>query len=287
MSDVKVPPAPITVPASEAALQQVRDELNAMPEDKILRGTRASADASAAIAEAAAAKIAPLRGEIVALFGEPAGALVDQLPVYARATTQAAIEARVMAPSGDLSARYEDLREHYALVITELDSLVNRKVLEPSQLVEAREIQGYDQLIKSTRSAVLVARQAWSNIVGKTQLTPAMLDAAAAAADRLYRAILDRDHGVSRSPALELRVRALSKLLTTYDEVRRILTYVRWHQRDYDTLAPSPYTVIGRRRSSTDETDEPTPSDPMSDDDQAPASPLPPMPTNGGGPFTT
>ena len=60
MSDVNVPPAPIHVPASEAALQQVRDELNAMPEDKILRGTRASADASAAIAEAAAAKIAPL-----------------------------------------------------------------------------------------------------------------------------------------------------------------------------------------------------------------------------------
>ncbi len=250
-------PSLTNAPATDAALDQLRDELNAMPEDMVLRDSRASPDAAAAIAEAAAAKLAPYRAELVDRFGPESGERLDKLPVCARATTQASVEARVMSPTTNLSDRHDELRQQYEVVSTELESLVNRKVLPPSVLNETRDIQGYDALMKSTRAAVLIARTHWSQVEGKTQLTPAILDAATAAVDGLYRAMLDRDHGVSRSPAIELRTRALSMLLHTYDEVRREVTYLRWHQGDYDTLAPSPFTRLGRSRAGgTDESDD-------------------------------
>lgn len=273
-------PSLTNAPATDAALDQLRAELNAMPEDEILRDTRASPDAAAAIAEAAAAKVMPYRGELMARFGPESGERLDKLPICARATTQASVEARVMSPSKNLSSRHEEARAHYEVVSTELESLVHRKVLDPAVLNETRDIQGYDALMKSTRAAVLVAHTHWSEIEGKTQLTPEMLDAATASVDALYRAMLDRDHGVSRSPAIELRVRALSMLLHVYDEVRREVTYLRWHQRDYDTLAPSPYTRLGRSRSSTNDEVEDL-------EDETDVTDPTPTPADDGGPFTS
>lgn len=160
--------------------------------------------------------------------------------------------------------------------MTELDSLANRGVLEAALLAPARPVQGYEETIQSTKVAVYVARQNWAAIEGKTQLTKAMLDEAVAAAERLERAIIDRDHGVTRAPAIETRTRALSLLLTEYDEVRRIATYFRSHQRDYDAFAPSVFAGRTRRSAS----DEPEGGD-------APVTPpVTPSPNDGGGPFT-
>jgi len=83
----------------------------------------------------------------------------------------------------------------------------------------------------------------------------------------------DRDHGVSRSPGLELRIRALSMLLHSYDEVRREVGYLRWHQGDADALAPSPYTRLGSRSHGSDDIDDDVDAD--GGDVTEPAVPVP------------
>jgi hypothetical protein len=209
--------------------------------------------------------------------------VLDRLPIYARATTQSQVEEKALALSNNLSELHETLRADYGLVITELDSLVLRKVLESSVIAPARGIQGYEETIQSMRVAIFVARKHWSTIEGKTQLTSAILDGAALKADTLERAIIERDGGITEAPAVELRVRALSKLLREYDELRRMVTYLRWHQRDYDELAPSPFTGRKPRASGEDAIDvldEDEDVDPTDDD-----SPLAPSP-DVGGPFT-
>jgi len=85
---------------------------------------------------------------------------------------------------------------------------------------------------------------------------------------------------ITQSPAVELRVRALSKLLTEYDELCRMVTYLRWHERDFDQLAPSPFS--GRRgRGDAEEGEED-----VDVDEPAPPPPVTPSPDDGG-PFTS
>jgi hypothetical protein len=256
----------------------VRAELLAMEPDDILRDVRVSARVTVGMVEAAVGRVLPLRGELIALCGERAAPVLDRLPIYARATTQAGVEEKALALSNNLSELHEALRADYGLVITELDSLVMRKVLESSVIAPARGIQGYEETIQSMRVAIFVARKHWSTIEGKTQLTAAILDGAALKADTLERAIIERDGGIAQAPAVELRVRALSKLLKEYDELRRMVTYLRWHERDYDTLAPSPFTGRKARASGEEEEDvEDEDVDPTDDD-----SPLAPSPDIGG-----
>ena len=67
--------------------------------------------------------------------------------------------------------------------------------------------------------------------------------------------------------------------------VRRIITFLRWHQEDYDALAPSPFVGVGRRaRNNGGSVDADEPVD--GDEDQRPATPnATPLPLNGGLPF--
>ncbi|WP_200850180.1 hypothetical protein, partial [Klebsiella pneumoniae] len=54
----------------------------------------------------------------------------------------------------------------------------------------------------------------------------------------------------SSSPSGELRRRAYSVFVQTYDEVRRAMTYVRWEEDDVDEIVPSLYA--GRSRKKDD-----------------------------------
>lgn len=265
----------VHTPSSQSALDQVRDELSAMADEDIQRDLRVNPRMAIALVEAAAGRILPLREELIAIFGARAAPVLERLPFYARACAQALVEERASAPRRKLTELHDALRADYDIVIAELDALLARKVLDPSLIAPARATQGYEATIRSTRIAVFVARQQWSTIEGKTQLTRAILDSAADNADRLERAMFDRNGNVSRAPASEIRVRALSKMLTEYDELRRMVRYLRWHQRDADRLAPSPFATRGRARREKDPTDgEPT-------DPEVTEPPVTPSPRDG------
>ena len=78
-------------------------------------------------------------------------------------------------------------------------------------------------------------------------------------------------------------MRALSDLIYGYDQLRRMMSYLRWSEGDADSIVPSLYAGRGRRTASdVDDTDEPCDTD---DDTDFP-SPATPSPNNGGAPFT-
>src|SRR5262249_25645678 len=92
------------------------------------------------------------------------------------------------------------------------------------------------------------------------------------AAESINAAIIDRGEQTSSvSVASDERQRAFTLLLRAYDNARRAVSFLRWHEGDADTLVPSLYTGRGSRNSKPDE--EPTEPAPSV---AAPSTPPPP-----------
>lgn len=92
---------------------------------------------------------------------------------------------------------------------------------------------------------VAALRQSWERIEGRTCVERSELDEAEADANELMtRAGILARQGAS-AEAADLRARAFSLMASTYDEVRRLVAYLRWHEGDAERIAPS---FVGRPR---------------------------------------
>ena len=268
-----------------SALDGMRQSLKEMPEQEVERRVTVDASAAALIVGATVTKVEPFRAELIGAFGEAARQVLDALPVVALATRQADIELAMSGTMNDLSGLFEEVRATHQLLITDAASLANRKLLDPKRLEPARNVQGYLATVDSVERLVSLLRESWATLGGHTPLVEADLDRAVVLAKRLSAAVAARDNGVARAPALETRLRVISRLLRLYDELRRMMTYLRWRQGDVDLFAPSLWASRGRR-SRAQRGGDPNLADPTDDptlDAGGPASPA--VPTNGGGPF--
>ena len=80
--------------------------------------------------------------------------------------------------------------------------------------------------------------------------------------------------------------RALSKLIRDYDQIRRMMAYLRWEDGDIDETVPSLYARRGSSRPKTDGADDETDGNDEPREAGRPVIVGAPSPTNGGGPFT-
>jgi hypothetical protein len=97
-------------------------------------------------------------------------------------------------------------------------------------------------------AATGLLRGHWPVIANKNPITEADLDRAEIVGDEMIRAIGIREQASELSiQAADQRRRAYSLFVRAYDEIRRIVTYLRWHQGDADRIAPSLY---GKRKAS-------------------------------------
>ncbi|HEX4514761.1 MAG TPA: hypothetical protein VH054_14530, partial [Polyangiaceae bacterium] len=109
----------------------------------------------------------------------------------------------------------------------------------------------------------------------KTPITSDEIDAAKQLGESLVLAAGEREQGPGVIAATaRIRQQALTLLLKAYDETRRAVVFLRWHQDDAETIAPSLYAGRGGRKHDA----PPAPTPPV----PAP-SPVPPVvtPTNG------
>jgi len=277
-------------PGFTDALDSLHAVLMAMPESEVDRGLKLDVAVAAGTAEGTAAKLVAHRAALAAEWGEEAGALVDALPTIAAAARQADVAVHATPLSGDLSALHEAVRVEHQLLITDATALANRKLIDAQRLEPARDVQGYQNVLRSLLTLIFVLREQWSAIEEHTPLTKADLQRAEAVAKKLSSAINLRDNGVLRVPAVELRNRAGTKLVRTYEELRRKMSYLRWYQDDVDALIPSLWANRGRKARSNDadvdtdtDTDRQTDTDRDTDTDE----PVTPTPRNGGPPFTS
>ena len=135
-------------------------------------------------------------------------------------------------------------------------------LIAAGRLDAIRNLKGYKNIAFDLLALVKILRESWASIEGKSPLTSAELTEAYGLAMQLLEAAGEKEHGASSSSEAGLmRQRAFTLFVKTYDEIRRIAVFLRWHEGDADEFAPSLYA--GRRgkkadRGGKDETDEGT-----------------------------
>ena len=274
-------PNPISL---KAALDRMRPLLESLPPTKV---GEAGIDAAraATVVLGSLPRIEKHRPALEAQFGEHASVHLDELPVIACATRQADIELTAADSASDLSERFAPLTADHQLLLTDADALANRGLLDRGRVDAGRSSQGYRTTVLSTLVLIALLRERWEDVEDVTPLTTGELDACESRAQAMLGLLDEREQGSTRLPAVELRERALNRLIRTYGEVRRMLTYLRWWEDDADAIAPSPWA--GRRKSRKKVVEKPVEKGvaPVVISPEPPVLPPPADPTDGG-PFT-
>jgi hypothetical protein len=267
----------------KAALDGKRELLAAIPDSELERTPGLDASLASGIVIGSLPRIAEHRDAIEAQFGEEGVEVLDDLPAVAYAAAQANIELAAADAASDLTAMHAEVLEDHALLLTDAEALVNRKLIDRARVDAGRAVLGYRTVIGSVLVLVALMREHWDQIRAKTPLTREDLDEIEVRAQRMLQRLNEREQGTSRVPASEMRARAISHLIRRYGEVRRMLVYVRWWQEDADVIAPSLWS--GRRNRSRAEVVEPVEALEPAVSTTSPAVPVT-APSNGGAPFT-
>ena len=274
-----------TTQTFEAALEARRPAIQALPEAMITRRVALDLVTATAMASGAVGTVEELRPALVARFGAEVDPLIDGLDTTARAARQADIELAMMEEASDLAELHKEVMTTYERLILDADSLVARGFLPKERLAGFRDLRSYQGTLQSLLGLIAVFRKSWSEVAAHTPVAVADLERANHVGSRMSAALSRRQHGAARAEAIETRTRAFSLLLREYEELRRMVVFVRWFEGDYDRFVPSLYVGRGGRGKLKG----PEPIDADDDvvtDDEEPVTPVPgPVPNNGGPAF--
>ena len=230
------------------ALNRARPALLALPDEQ-LRPVNLDLSAAVVTVIGALPALRALRSEVVNVLGEPFAEPFDTLELYTQAAGQAHADYLSTSTPSGLQALSDELVAARDVLFIDATSLVKRKVLEGGELAELRGNVGFRNQVFDVLQLVGVFRRHWARVEALTPVKLADLDQAEALAKRLIEALGERERGPAvTTERAGLRTRGYTKFVTTYDEVRRIVTFLRWHQGDVDAIAPSLWAGRGGRR---------------------------------------
>lgn len=202
-----------------------------------------------AIVLGALRQILPFRAALSELPGFNLTAL-DALEPHARATLHA--EAQYMGVSAGparLAELAKQARSWRRLLLQDMTILILRGLLPVKKQAELKIQAGYKDLPYLLLALIQLYREQWPTLSTHSTMREHELDEAENIGQQLVFAFALRAerHAVIRA-ANEQRQRNFTLLARAYDQVRRGLSYLRWHEHDLDTIAPSLYRGRGGSR---------------------------------------
>lgn len=241
---------PTTISNTEA-LARLKPELLELPIYK-LRPINLDIPTLVIAVTSAIPSVLALRPTIAAALGDAQARYADQLPLCTQATAQAHADYLIALQPTNVQAQSNALVEIREIFAADAQMLVRRKLLAAGELAELRGNVGFANQIYDVFQLVSLYRKHWAEIEGRTGVELVELDHAEVLAQRFTELLAARDKSSSAAGEFgDLRVRAYSHLLWVHDEVRRALSYLRWHDGDVDTILPSLWA--GRSRHATAE----------------------------------
>jgi hypothetical protein len=256
----------LNVPDPAVALATILPELSAMPEASVHRRNTLDLSMAAETIFGSLPQLIRIRPALVAHFEkEVVGVRIDRLPLLASAAKRVEVELGLVAALRDLSPLSRDVVAMHGLLFTDAQAMANRGIIDPTRLESCKPLQGYRTQYHNLLALEALLRDALPRAAGQTLLTEVDLDRAQKLGQQMMAAIGLRDRATSL-PAAEVRMRCLSLLVDTYEEVRRDVTHLRWHERDADDIAPSLWSSQRGRRNDgpvDDETPSADPTDPV------------------------
>jgi hypothetical protein len=267
----KAPPRPVDRPSDLAPAAEAYQALEAgyadLPAESLIP---INLDIPRAVATVLGAepRVRSLLPAMEAEMKNPPTAVIDAL----RQTALGAWYAHLIALPAKSGGTGKELLERATPLRSKLlkaaDALADAGLVDATAVARIRE--GSGNIDKATDLVALAAlfSQSWNEIHDKTAISRAQVDEAAAIGPNLLLA-LSEDPLPKSGDANDMRHRAFSHLVKTYDELRRAVSFVRWAEGDAESFAPSLYIRSRKRKSDdmdesdgSDDTSEPVASPP-------------------------
>ncbi|HEU4408596.1 MAG TPA: hypothetical protein VFS43_25265 [Polyangiaceae bacterium] len=254
---------------AELAFARRRHEIKAMRPAAELRRVTVAIPAAVTIGLGAVpnieAMMAEIRKELPNYDHERAGRLREYALAAAHAHYRVALEAEGEARLRALLEEAAPLRERM-LRAAELHAHYGE--LDPDVVASIRRGTGHLDTANDLGQLAPLFRRAGDKLAGRTPVTEADIERAAALSDELLEALGQRRVGTDGaslpSEAEEDRIKAFWLYHGVYEESRRATAYVRWYEGDADQLVPSLFQGHRRRGSAPDEpVEEPAPAEPV------------------------
>lgn len=176
----------------------------------------------------------------------------DKLEDYALALSYA--QAKYLSatqPPDDLEPLSNEASKLRERLLAEARAFVHHGVVSEAQLEQLKGAKGYKNIATDLMVLTSLLQAVWPQIQGKTPTTEHDLEHASRVATRLLRIVGMREQGPAQiAEATELRLRAYTLLLVTYDDARRAVTYLRAPFEDADSITPSLHPGRPRRRGA-------------------------------------
>lgn len=227
-----------------AAFDSIRDEIAAVPADALLH-INVDIPRAARRGLVVAERIAPLLPSM-STMGHLAYDKIEKLPKYALALLYA----------HDRAERPNDGRVPLAQLVQEavplrLDLLVTAVMLAHFGLVSRQRVadirrgQGHADTANDLLALSVLLAEDWKSIEDKVVVTRAQVDRAIPLSAQLQQAIgvreSDADPLAQRTDARHVRAQAYTLFIGAYDECRRGVSHLRWHEGDAARIVPSLY----------------------------------------------
>ncbi|WP_441288398.1 hypothetical protein ACSRUE_41605 [Sorangium sp. KYC3313] len=248
------PRKPAAPPQAAAAFDRALPEIAALSPDRLVA---INLDIPRAVSQVLGVLpgLLALRPAIAEQLQKHDLALLDRLETYALAAWHAHLMwLSSRAPESGvkpLLAEAVPLREN---LLGDAEALARRGLLDAEAVAEIRAGQGHIDTANDLVALSALFNGSWAEIAGRTAATEEEVKRAGEIGPQLLASLGVREHGAGPGPteAADRRARAFALLVRAYDQSRRAVAYLRWDERDADTIAPSLYKGRGRAASSSD-----------------------------------
>ena len=206
---------------------------------------------------------------------------LDNLKTYALALLYANGEYKTATDPPTVVAGMAETATHTrAVLLADANSLIAHGVLAPAVTNNLQGVKGYKNIMADLISLVAIHRKYADQIADRTSVKPEELTAAEDLAAKFSEAVGLREQSPQTiAVATRTRQAAYTLFVTSYNEVRSAVQYLRRHEDDADTIIPSLFAIHGTRKKATADTnDKPNPPAPVVN------PPAPAQPGNNGAP---
>jgi hypothetical protein len=267
MSKKAAPKKPGLPPDARAAYVQIENEFASVAEADFVT-INIDIPQAVSLALGTIDGLAPLRSGIVEQLPKHSIASFDKLGTYALAAWYAhLLFLNETAPKNTVKELVEEANPLRANLLRDAEAAAGRGLVQAKTVEEIRSGQGNIDTANDLVALSALFSDNWKTLQGKTAATVKEVARAGELGALLLSALGVREYAPTGPlPAADRRVRAFTLFWRAYDETRRAVSYLRWHEGDADDLAPSLYKGRGGRSTKADEAapeaaPEPAPTD--------------------------
>lgn len=236
----------------EASYERVREELEALaPEDLV--DINLDIPSAVLLTLGVLPQLAALREAIVVRLANFDIERFDRIEDYAKALSYAnAMYATATRSPDGLKELYDEGIKLRTTLHNDILALVGRELIAEAAIKSYTGFAGYKNVATDLQYMAHVLKANFSQIEGKCATTTQEVEHALKVSLHLLRLAGQKEQSPATIAAVvEMRTRAFTVFTRAYDDARRAVIYLRWHEKDADEIAPSLYAGRGgsRKRS--------------------------------------